>query len=132
MQPAWRVPVRQPVDGGMGDLVREQTVELSTRWWRSADGQADLAVEESGDPRVDARDVLEVLALVEDRGHAGARPRAELGADAIPRRLQSDQHGARRFGLGRRTGLHDEVRRDGAMETGFRLTLALDLIHHAT
>jgi hypothetical protein len=81
---------------------------------------------------VDARHVLKLLALVQDDRHTVARVLAQLGADAIPRRLQRRQHGARGLGISRRTGLHDEVRRDGAMETGFRLTLAFDLVDHAT
>src|SRR5262249_57875687 len=88
VEPARRPAARQIVDGGVSVLVTGQTLELLDRRPDPADREANLAIEEPGGPRVDARHVPELAVLVQHDGRPLMRRVPQGAADARGGRLE--------------------------------------------
>src|SRR5207249_6766311 len=105
----------------------EDALGLAAPRQRAADWQPDLAVEETGYPRVHARDFLELGGVVEDDGHALARRLAQAAHHTLARGRQRGQQRAVPLGVAGRLPFDDEVRRDLPGQARLRARLALDL-----
>ena len=97
----------------------------------AADWEADLPVEQSGGPRVDARHVAELVVLVQHDRRPLLRGVGEHPGHARSRRLELRDDLAPRLGVERVAILHDEARRDLSPEAGLRAPLPLDLLEQS-
>src|SRR2546422_11628270 len=112
-------------------LVRDQPLDLAGRRQDRADRESNLSVEEPGGPRVGARHVPKLAVLVQHDRRSLLWRVGEHPPDALRGRLEVSDDRAAGVRVAGVAVLHDEARRDVALEAGLPPLLALDLLQEA-